>query len=144
MATKSGWPNGVPNNLMPYLSVGNIDARHIVAVGLIDRADLSRASQIGGLMPAWFQICVLRTWMRMPPNLHKVLQRAADWPNPGWSSRDAMRCSRAPMSVTRRAARHADQTTRDIIASPSSPPSPWGMLWTSPESLSQKYADLRP
>ena len=55
--TTSGWPSDVPSNLIPYLSTDTIDPRHTLALGFTACADLSNASQIGGLMPASFQIC---------------------------------------------------------------------------------------
>ena len=91
-------------------------------------------------MPAWFQTCVLPTWVRMPAFLKTLFKRTI--PNPGWLQEcHEMLC---PLSVTRLATRHVDpvQTTR--ATSPCSPPSFWRMLWTSPESLSHRKPDLRP
>ena len=46
-----------------------------------------------------------------------------------------------PICVTHPAKHHAVPGSTAVASSPCSPPSPWRMLWISPESLSHKYSD---
>ena len=101
--------------------------RHTVAVGSTARADLSRASQIGGSdarLVSRFASCV-------PPQ--STLQRAIDWANPGWLTHVVsvvQECHEVftmpPMSVMHLATRHVDQGK------------------TAGAHLSHRYSDLRP
>ena len=55
---KSLCPTGAPNTLMPCFSVGISDPLHTLAPGFAASAILCNSSQIAGLVPAKFQMCV--------------------------------------------------------------------------------------
>ena len=150
-STKSGCPRGTPSTLNPCWCVGSLASPlQTTTPGHANLASRCNPTQAGGKVPLLFHTFDLPAWMDIFEWPHRcLLRRSCTSPtlpeahtmyrSSKYVKSFSHSSSSAPTAV--KAGCCPKQKSKGIKGSPCSPPSPWGMVWTSPESSSHKWVE---